>query len=238
MPNHVRNVLQFDGKRGEIDRLLGHVKSEDSAFDFNTIIPMPKTLDIVSGSRTNLGLEAVRYLDTGNIPDEHSHLPRWWRQEEPSLSLEQYIGVLVERGQCDLNLGEIARDNLRDHGYATWYEWACDNWGTKWNAYSIETAENSITFDTAWAAPVMVMNKLAGLFPNVEITHYWADEDAGGNCGHTVYHNGGTKVEILFDHSSRAYEIYVLCWGESDWLDRDADGNWHPVDDAAREVCM
>ena len=99
-------------------------------------------------------------------------------------------------------------------------------------------AENTIAFDTAWAAPVMVIDKLAQLFPGVEIAHYWADGDAGSNCGHTVYHNDRTKVDWISDHSSEAYEIYTLCWGESDSLERDTDGNWHPVDDAACEVCI
>lgn len=238
MPNHVRNILQFGGDRSEIDRLLAHVKSQDSAFDFNTIIPMPKTLDIVSGSRTNLGLEAVKYLDTGAVPGKHSHLLHWWRQEEPSLPLERYIDILVERGQCDLNLGEVARDNLRDYGFSTWYDWCCENWGTKWNAYSIETAEDSIAFDTAWAAPVVVIDRLAQLFPEVEIEHRWADEDTGSNCGHTTYHNGETAADWISDHSSEAYDVYVLCWGESDWLERDADGNWHTVDDTACELCV
>jgi len=29
--------------------------------------------------------------------------------------------------------GEKYKSNLDKYGYTTWYDWACDNWGTKWN---------------------------------------------------------------------------------------------------------
>ena len=233
MPNHVRNVLQLHGEQKDIDSLLGHVRSEESAFDFNTLIPMPKTLDIVSGSQTVLGLEAAKYLETGVVP-EASNLQYWRNQEDASIPLERYIDILVEQGRCNLNLGQVALDNIREHGSPTWYEWRCAHWGTKWNAYSIEITENTISFDTAWAAPEAVIDKLAELFPAVQITHYWSDENIGSNCGHTVYWDGGKTPDIVIDHSSDAYETYVFCWGDSDCLERDERDDWQRKD---CEVC-
>ena len=59
MPNHITNVLEFDCGpeefqkiaeflRGSPDRPLGHV-------DFNTLMPMPSSLDIEAGSRATRG---------------------------------------------------------------------------------------------------------------------------------------------------------------------------------------
>ncbi|MCD7896477.1 MAG: hypothetical protein LUG50_07340 [Planctomycetaceae bacterium] len=230
MPNHVRNILQFSGAEDDITRLFDHIRSEDSTFDFNTLIPMPKTLDIESGSRTTLGMEAAEYRATGAISRGFSCLRNEHQRTWPSLTLDQCIDRLVELGFCDLNLGEVALDNIRDHGAATWYEWCCNNWGTKWNAYSIETGDDTITFETAWNAPVPVIDKLAALFPSVQITHHWADEDMGSNCGHAVYQNGEKNKTPIIDHTSEAYEKYVFCWGESACVEQDANGLWRSKD--------
>lgn len=62
MPNHVRNIIHFDTSVPESAFwcLLAKVTSNDSEdrprFDFNALIPMPKALNIESGSRTDEGL--------------------------------------------------------------------------------------------------------------------------------------------------------------------------------------
>ena len=48
--------------------------------------------------------------------------------------------------------------NTEKYGYATWYEFNIENWGTKWDACEI-TIEDfdddtlTLTFDTAWSPP-------------------------------------------------------------------------------------
>ena len=58
MPNHIMNRLRLSGDRNRIDELLESVKGDKTVLDFNKIIPMPKSLDIESGFRTNSGLKA------------------------------------------------------------------------------------------------------------------------------------------------------------------------------------
>ncbi len=41
MPNHIQNILQLSGEQSRIDKLLETIKGEDTAIDFNKIIPMP-----------------------------------------------------------------------------------------------------------------------------------------------------------------------------------------------------
>lgn len=60
MPNHVMNKLHFEGEQKRIDVLLESVKCKDSLLDFNKIIPMPESLNIEAGSRTEKGLKAYR----------------------------------------------------------------------------------------------------------------------------------------------------------------------------------
>jgi len=50
------------------------------------------------------------------------------------------------------------------------YDWHCENWGTKWNNYDYEEVEYHnnylvVTFNTAWAPPVGVFEKLLEKYP-------------------------------------------------------------------------
>lgn len=58
---------------------------------------------------------------------------------------------------------------IRATGYPDWYEWSCDNWGTKWDAYGDqEVNENkyriNLHFDTAWGPPIPVAEALIERF--------------------------------------------------------------------------
>ena len=65
------------------------------------------------------------------------------------------------------------------------YNWQAQNWGTKWGAYDINaspiqavTKKKSIaaySFNTAWAPPQPVFEKLGALFPKVEVMLKWAE---------------------------------------------------------------
>jgi hypothetical protein len=71
-----------------------------------------------------------------------------------------------------------------------WYDWRWDNWDTKWNASEVEVDGTSVTFETAWSAPVEVTAALAHRFPQQLIRHIWYDEDLGSNFGEEIYNQG------------------------------------------------
>ena len=53
----------------------------------------------------------------------------------------------------------------KKYGAENWYDWACNNWGTKWNSCHTEIIEDekdglTYTFDTAWDCPREVVEKL------------------------------------------------------------------------------
>ena len=58
-----------------------------------------------------------------------------------------------------------AAKNIKKYGYATWYEWCCEEWGTKWNACNTyidwdEDFNIYFTFQTAWSPPEPVIKAL------------------------------------------------------------------------------
>ena len=112
----------------------------DHKLDFMKIHPYPKDLDITAG------------------------------REGPDDSPEQKALVAAEQS------------NLAKYGYKNWYDWCVNNWGTKWNAggdndammvdYDEDQGDQGIAlfqFDTAWAPPLGVLEKLMDTHPELSI---------------------------------------------------------------------
>lgn len=62
MPNHVENIITLRGNAQEIRRMLEQIKSDElgvGTVDFNKIIPMPESLSIEAGSRTDRGAKSL-----------------------------------------------------------------------------------------------------------------------------------------------------------------------------------
>lgn len=60
MPNHVMNVVTFNGNNKKLQEILEAIKADEIGYgsiDFNKIDPMPSELNIESGSKTNEGLK-------------------------------------------------------------------------------------------------------------------------------------------------------------------------------------
>lgn len=85
-----------------------------------------------------------------------------------------------------------------------WYNWCCENWGTKWNSESVilEQFEEclKISFLSAWAPPIPVISALAKKFPaaDFELSYY---EAGMCFCGVNEYHNGEETYEMEGDFS-------------------------------------
>lgn len=107
------------------------------------------------------------------------------------------------------DLGEKERQKCIAEGRPNWLDWNTKHWGTKWGAYSIKPGEpNQVIFDTAWSFPEPVAQKLATIFPDIEILWYWADEDTGCNTGKAHLKNGECWTYSPENNSMKAYEIY------------------------------
>ena len=90
-------------------------------------------------------------------------------------------------------------------------EWARENWGTKWNAYSqgdIRNTENTIYFQTAWNNVAELIRKVAWIFPSIEIEYSYCDEDFGNNLGRYRFADTEILEEYLPEGGSKeAYEL-------------------------------
>lgn len=119
-------------------------------------------------------LESYKYLFNAFVP-----MPE---------ELKDTVSPVVERDQ----------ELIEKHGYDNWYDWAVNNWGTKWDVPLSEcnpyVEGNSITlnFDTAWGPPVSFYKKMEGLGFHVKGYYY---EPGMMICG--WYENGDDDCFII-----------------------------------------
>lgn len=108
MPNHITNLISFGDQPEQVaafHQMLRDLRQKDGVYgsiDFNKLIPMPKALDIESGTRTTNGLDAYRRFITGDKAGAEA-----FQKEHP----EEWA------------LGKQAYENIQQYGSPTWYEW-------------------------------------------------------------------------------------------------------------------
>lgn len=244
MPNNVKNIVKM---KGILNLPLFVMEDGVKCFDFNKIIPMPKSLDIESGSMTK---ECIMYyltnrctIPVGCIGGKKLDVARklltdmlLYGDEGLKLLFSRVMEktfVMPESKKNEMyHNGQVYIDNYKKYGCTTWYDWCINYWGTKWNSYSNrQDGEDIIIFETAWSNPGPVILGLSKIYPEAEIEHWWADEDMGNNDGYRFYQG----KEIIDENScascsNEAYEIYIKCWGESMCLEQDREGNWQHKD--------
>jgi hypothetical protein len=94
----------------------------------------------------------------------------------------------------------IVARNVQEFGYPSWYEWAIDNWGTKWDISEVpeemfEISNDgktvSFSFDTAWSPPTEWYDNISGF----DISAYYY-ETGMGFCGRWNSNDGDDQYEI------------------------------------------
>ena len=114
--------------------------------------------------------------------------------------------------------------NIKETGYASWYDFAVNEWGSKWDCepYSNEISEDGHTlqcsFDTAWSPPVAFYEKMKDLGFVINAEYYepgcafvgeWLDGDD------YVYEIPGTAAEAREEIPEHLDEN----WGISSYLE-------------------
>ena len=89
--------------------------------------------------------------------------------------------------EAQIKLEEDTARNLEVHGYANWYDYCVNEWGTKWDVGGddgmiTEDGPNALrmSFDSAWAPPTAAMEKFMDLGFRVKLIYY---ESGMGFCG-------------------------------------------------------
>ena len=92
-------------------------------------------------------------------------------------------GSVGEKGSPEQTELEAKEDaNLKAHGYATWYDFCVNEWGTKWDVGGGDGIDHtmeddgghrlSVSFESAWAPPCAAYEKLVELGFEVRAFYY------------------------------------------------------------------
>ncbi len=216
MPNHITNLITFGTDSDSLSAFqkMLHDMREDGeplgSFDFNKLIPMPESLNIEEGTRTEQGLKLYQEFMQERAAIIKSDMSPA-RKENALAVLDRTWRPRRMKDPVIWKLGEQAYNNLQKYGHTSWYSWCNQNWGTKWNAYQswpLQDGDDTMGFLTAWSAVPGLMKKLSEKYPEQTITYRWADEEVGYNVGEIVL-KGGDIIEdrTPVPGSREAYEM-------------------------------
>lgn len=184
MPNWCHNTLTVTGEADALAAFVTQVKDEEQPLSFQNIVAQPSD-------------EELRAMETyvpctmcgayGTLPTSEEEATergaRWYDWMDPDKR---------ENRTCNVCSGS----KQERVGMEGWYDWRCDNWGTKWDAcfseggpmialgqegmdvdLSKSTQGLTLTptvavfkFDTAWAPPTPVVEAASEQHPELEFT--------------------------------------------------------------------
>lgn len=227
MPNWVKNrITLLNGEN--VEEVLKDVLSEQEGelyFDFDKLIPMPKSLNIESSSSYNDYFKV--YLNT-QVDDQETFNKlielvlkhSYFDKPKDYVLSEEKINKIYEKSDLSkeevLKIGKQITDNLLQYGSMNWYDWCNENWGCKWNASDCEIYGNVIEFATPWDIPKPIMNKFFEKFTNLDIEWEFSEEQISVYGGYVKQINE-KKFEIRYKEDSKEmYELAFDLWGCED----------------------
>jgi len=151
---------------------------------------------------------------------------------EPSLKAS--LNIVAGRVGDDTDPDQIAleaaeKNNIEAHGYATWYDFCVNEWGTKWdiggddyNAPQQETPNDvTMSFDSAWAPPLGAMAKLEELGFSVRLYYYEPGMCFAGiyEDGHDDYYEYGdmNSEQVAEELPSALDEMFCISESMAEW---------------------
>lgn len=206
MPNWTTNELKFK-KRKDFDAFVQKY-TDGMDFDFNKVIKRPEDLNDTIAGGNIMSCVAYYLFDTialicssndkiatfGELK-KMKYNPSFINEEMSITEIKKALSercwglrmfdsenITGARKEYTINeIGEYYYRLYKKYGYMDWYEWSCDNWGTKWNATStnINNTQMIITFDTAWSCPSGIYRKIAEDNPDwdIKIALFYEDGD-------------------------------------------------------------
>ena len=237
MANTVVNKLVVKSADSKvIKNLLKAIKGnnengDNEVIDFNKINAMPTELE-GTNSHSEQWESLCYYALKTNQQEKISELDELFSAHSVEYFEEKYHDRLEEF----MAEGETLFNNYMKYGAIDWYMWRNHNWGTKSNAfdsYIVEESDNEVAiyFSTAWYGVPLLVEILARVFPDIEFTYKFADEDIAYNCGKGYSNeNGEFFFDMVEDCSDEAIKIYCECWDEDEEDYVKVDGAWIPAD--------
>lgn len=219
MPNWVKNIVTVS------EDTMNKIKEKyftDGVLDFNKVVPMPKSLQLASGSITEMSIfyafikkdtkeqieiakllkstEDFIYKNYLNKIKHYYDLGHFKNIEEKAKNYTPEDVAKKLNIKTLEDLGNAYINNIKNYGCDTWYDWCINNWGTKWGVDSFQCNKTTMIFNTAWGTPEPIFAQLSKELPNKCIEVKYADECYSNyNNGTITYKNGMIDYETELD---------------------------------------
>jgi len=231
MPNHVKNELTVTGDSQNVKNLFENIKGEDCLIDFRKIIPLPEEIFVgnVPSDAKSMAKLVLGGIDLHNV-GEHDIVNM--------LEVHNILRDLKDGGVNQMNDESFEAfiqmvKGGRKHGYIHAMDFATKEWNTKWNAYECEKVEDGkIKFETAWAAPIPVIQELSRQYPLCYISLKYADEDSGSNTGAFEFERGEVQHQYKPENgSNEGFQFFFDLWPDRAEDYEFVNGKWQIKDE-------
>ena len=117
--------------------------------------------------------------------------------------------------------------NQEKYGAVDWYDWCCNNWGTKWadchTEYICDDQSEGLKkvmfrFDSAWSPPINGFNAIATMFPKLVFDLRYEEP---GMCyqGYKIWGNGESIAEAEMEYMSSGNMVFdTIDWDYKDYV--------------------
>ena len=134
------------------------------------------------------GLENDDNVDTGSVFGHFIPEPNWAEVPLAECDVKEYSfssprGEVGERPVMVINEESPFMNGLRFKSTNAqddrWYNWRVQNWGTKWDCYSLEIDDTDmphgfqVTFETAWSPPEEVCYAIRDQFDDLSVSWFY-----------------------------------------------------------------
>jgi hypothetical protein len=143
----------------------------------------------------------IKITGPNSVIDKIEKIVKNGKYEKPEDGLLEYFHPMPDELRDTTADGSNDKAMIKKYGYSSWYDWAVENWSTKWDVcefHGIQKHDYGISFgfDSAWAPPIGAYQKFLDENPNVNIR--------------TTYYEGGCDFMGIWDNGIDD------CWTISD----------------------
>ena len=152
MPNHCHNRVTFYPSGNNTDSSLDQIETIKDIFTGESVFP-----------------QIIPEPDWANTPLMSSDQSRYGTDRGKLGELPQYVDGFG---------GKMLRFQSTGQQDDRWYDWRCENWDTKWDAYDVTVTDDDpecleIEFNTAWSPPTAICNQIREDFPDIAISWFY-----------------------------------------------------------------
>ena len=140
-----------------------------------------------SGNNTASSLdqiETIKDIFTGEsvftqiIPEPDWHETPLMSSDMPKYDWDTPLGKVGELPQYVEDPWRRLVFKSTNKGDDRWYDWRCQNWDTKWDAYDVVVTDDDpdsleVEFNTAWSPPEAICHALREQYPDLSVSWFY-----------------------------------------------------------------